>query len=75
MVRSTSYHNNIHLNEKSLQIFKSIIDLANIMNIDVVTEGVEVIEQIQLIREYGETIIQGYYYCRPIFIDEFENKL
>ena len=36
-------------------------------------EGAERKEQVECLSKFGCDLIQGYYYCRPISIREFEN--
>lgn len=59
-------------NPKSLGIVKTIVDLARYLNLRVVTEGVETDEQLNLVREIGCDMIQGYYYSKPLPIEEIE---
>ncbi|MCP4326380.1 MAG: EAL domain-containing protein [Alteromonadales bacterium] len=53
-------------------IIKSIISLANAMNLKVIAEGVETIEQKEFLQEKGCNEIQGYLYSKPIPADEIE---
>ena len=55
-------------------IVKSIIDLASNFKLRVLAEGVETIEQEQLLRQLGCNRVQGFYYSKPIPLDEFEKK-
>ena len=41
------------------------------MNVVALAEGVETIEQDEIVRELGIDRIQGYYYARPMPVDEF----
>lgn len=59
--------------EKSRTILKMIISLAKSLDMEVITEGVETIEQVKFLEEYGCDIYQGYYFARPMTVDEFEN--
>ncbi|MDR0821674.1 MAG: EAL domain-containing protein [Oscillospiraceae bacterium] len=61
----------IHKNESSANIVKSVIDLANSLDIHVVAECVENIEQIDKLNELGCHIYQGYYYSKPLQLDQF----
>ena len=40
----------------------------------VVTEGVETKEQVKFLTKLGVDILQGYYYSKPLHIDDFEKK-
>lgn len=49
-----------------------MIQLAKLLKITTVAEGVETKEQAELLREMGCHMIQGYYYSRPLPADVFE---
>lgn len=49
-----------------------IMQLARWMQVDVVAEGVETREQVELLREIGCDFVQGYYYAKPMPCEEFE---
>lgn len=51
---------------KSALLVKTIISMANNLNIDVLAEGVERIEEANTLSEFGCTQIQGYLYSRPL---------
>lgn len=52
-------------------ITKSIISLANNLNLDVIAEGVETREQLDFLQENGCTVIQGFYFSKPLDINAF----
>ncbi len=52
-------------------ITKSIISLANNLNLDVIAEGVENPEQLKFLQENGCSIIQGFYFSKPLDINAF----
>ena len=56
-------------------IIKSIIDMAHMLNLPVVAEGVEDIEQLEELRGFFCDFIQGYYFYKPMPIDEYEKLL
>jgi EAL domain-containing protein (putative c-di-GMP-specific phosphodiesterase class I) len=66
---------NIHITEKSYEIFKAITRLAEIMAIKVVAEGVEYPEQVAILNEKPNTIAQGYFYSKPITLKAFETYI
>lgn len=53
-------------------ILTSIIDMANRLNMGVITEGVETPEQVQMLKALGCHHFQGYYFSRPVPVDVFE---
>jgi diguanylate cyclase (GGDEF)-like protein/PAS domain S-box-containing protein len=52
-------------------IVKSIVDLARSLRLDVVAEGVETLEQLDILREYGCPNVQGFLFARPLPASEF----
>jgi len=52
--------------EQPLQIVRTIIELARVLGMDVVAEGIETREQYLLLRELGCRLGQGYYFARPM---------
>ncbi|MGH8214889.1 MAG: putative bifunctional diguanylate cyclase/phosphodiesterase [Rhodanobacteraceae bacterium] len=47
-------------------IVKSIIALGRSLDLQVVAEGVETVEQQQMLQEFGCELLQGYLYARPL---------
>jgi len=47
-------------------IAASIMALANSLGLITITEGVETVEQLNLIQQLGSEIIQGYFYSKPV---------
>jgi len=47
-------------------IVKSIIALGRSLGLQVVAEGVETVEQQQMLQEFGCDLLQGYLYARPL---------
>lgn len=60
--------------KKGRIVVKSLINLLNNIDYDVVFEGIETEEQKELVASYGCNIIQGYYYSMPISVEAFETK-
>ncbi|MCD6527136.1 MAG: EAL domain-containing protein [Desulfuromonas sp.] len=58
-------------NDNDAAIVTSIIALGGNMNLEVIAEGVELIEQEHLLREHGCYIGQGYFYAKPMKAEEF----
>jgi EAL domain-containing protein (putative c-di-GMP-specific phosphodiesterase class I) len=54
---------------------KVIIDLAHSLGVSVLAEGVETIEQLDILRSLGCDEAQGYYLGRPMPAADFENML
>ena len=56
-------------------IVRTIIAMAQSLNLDVIAEGVETEEQRQFLEKIGCTQYQGYFFGKPAKIDEFETAL
>lgn len=56
-------------------IIKSIIDMAEQLSIDVITEGVECVDQKDFLHRLGCDRIQGFLYDKPLPKDQFEKRL
>ncbi|UOE93026.1 EAL domain-containing protein [Alkalihalobacillus sp. LMS39] len=61
--------------EKGSEVVTAIIALAKSLQIDLIAEGVEKKEQLQFLQQKDCHVIQGYYYCKPLFAPEFEEWL
>ncbi len=57
------------------RIVESTINLAQVLGLETVVEGVETAEEAKRVTEIGCDFIQGYYYSRPLKRDEFEDYL
>lgn len=55
----------IHLNEESRAIVRAILSLANTVGLNVIAEGIELQEQIDILLSYGCNEGQGYFFSRP----------
>ncbi len=56
-------------------IVKSIIDMAHMLNLPVVAEGVEELEQLEELKEFFCDYIQGYYFYKPMPAEEYEKLI
>ena len=52
--------------EQPLQIVRTIVELARVMGMDVVAEGIETCEQFALLRQLGCRFGQGFLFSRPV---------
>jgi len=55
-------------------ILKKIVEMAEGLGIQVVCEGVETKEQLDIISEIGCRYVQGFYYGKPMPMDVFIEK-
>ncbi len=60
---------------KGEKIIKSVIQLAQALNIEVTAEGVETQEQYEFLKTLGCNTIQGFFFARPMPEDDFEELL
>jgi diguanylate cyclase (GGDEF)-like protein len=55
---------------ESREIIRTVVNLAEILNMDVVAEGAETAEQVAMLESLGCHQIQGYYFGKPCPADE-----
>lgn len=60
--------------ERGEQILRSIISLSHDIGMDVITEGVENVDQLSMLAKMNCDWFQGYYFSKPITIGDFEEK-
>ena len=60
---------------RQVKIMRGIVNLGKELNAQIVCEGVETDNDVELMQEIGAYIAQGYHYSKPIPEDEFERKL
>ena len=63
---------NIFKNEKNMHILKLMMDIKNFLSVPVVAEGVETREQMDVLKDMGCGVIQGYYFSPPVPPEKFE---
>lgn len=56
-------------------LFRYIISMAQEMGLECISEGVETEEQVQLLAENHCNLAQGFYFDRPLPVEEFEKRL
>ncbi len=52
--------------DQPMQIVRTIIELARVLGMDVLAEGIETVEQYRLLRQLGCRFGQGYLFARPM---------
>ena len=57
------------------QLIKIIIDIASYLKVPTIAEGVENKEQVEVLKELGCDLVQGYYFSKPVPEDEFARFL
>lgn len=59
---------------KDISVIRHIISLAKELGFICLAEGAESKDQIDELRSLGCDVIQGYYYSKPVPVEEYENK-
>jgi EAL domain-containing protein (putative c-di-GMP-specific phosphodiesterase class I)/GGDEF domain-containing protein len=60
--------------DRGMLIVSEVIDLAKKLNMKIVAEGIESREQVDFLAEQECDLIQGYFFAKPMPINEFEEK-
>ena len=63
---------NIEASETDRRLVMLILDIAKYLKVQVVAEGVETEGQLQILKQGGCSLVQGYYFSRPVPPEEFE---
>lgn len=71
----SSFIKHVETDEKSVKLVELIIDIAKNLKVPVIAEGVETEYQLQLLKKLGCSFVQGYYFSRPLPIQEFETMI
>ena len=66
---------NIEHNATDFRLVELILDIARYLKVSVVAEGVETEEQLNMLRDAGCDLVQGYYFSRPLTPEEFEKLI
>lgn len=60
--------------DRSKTIMNMVFAMSKQLGIAVITEGVETYEQVQYLTEAGCDMFQGYYFAKPMAIENFEDR-
>ncbi len=63
-----------YIEERGLLIVSEVIDLAKKLNMQIVAEGIENREQVDFLVSQECDLIQGYYFAKPMPVEEYEAK-
>ncbi len=58
--------------EEGMSILRYLIAMAKEVGLTVITEGVETLEQTNLLGEIGSDVAQGYFFSKPVNLREFD---
>ncbi len=64
-----------HKEEKGIGILESVVNMARLMGLPIIVEGVETQKQEKFLIDMGCRYTQGYYYYKPLPIEKFEELL
>ncbi|WP_418640761.1 EAL domain-containing protein [Sulfurimonas sp. ST-27] len=67
-----SFIDKIIQSDKEREIVKIIIEMAKVLNVTTLAEGVESKEQLEWLKKNGCDMIQGYYISKPLSAQDFE---
>lgn len=70
-----SFIDEILTDKKQNFISSALINLAHGINLKVIAEGVETLEQFEMLKKYHCDTIQGYFFSKPVSDEEFEEML
>jgi len=70
-----SFVHNLPKDKNNATIVRTIINLGESLGLNVIAEGVETEDQRDFLLRSGCQAYQGYYFCKPIAIDAFEELL
>ena len=60
---------------RNTRLIEIIMDIAEYLGVPVVAEGVETKEQLDALKKLGCSIVQGYYFSKPVTVEEYEEFL
>jgi len=58
-------------NIKGKKVIKNVINMCRDLKLEVVSEGIETMEQVDFVTSAGCEIAQGFYYSKPLPVDKF----
>lgn len=61
--------------EASQNLVRAIIDIANALDISTIAEGVETETHMKILQDLGCTVMQGFYFARPLPVDELDAQI
>ncbi len=65
----------VNTDKENLEIVKTIVALAHNLSMDVIAEGVETAEELEILQELGCEYIQGYLISKPLESGHVEDFL
>ena len=66
-----SFIRDVNIDEDDAAIVKAILAMSHRLNLEVIAEGVETSEQLQFLEENDCDRVQGYYFSKPLSLEDF----
>lgn len=70
-----SFVKDVLVDSQGEAITTAIISMAKSLNLQILAEGVETKEQLALLKEKGCEVYQGFYFSKPVQLDDFEKLM
>lgn len=70
-----SFITDIEVDKQKINVLKGVISISQLLDMKLIAEGVENIEQLEILKNENCYNIQGYYYSVPLNLDDFKRKL
>jgi diguanylate cyclase (GGDEF)-like protein len=70
-----SFVADLSADSSDLEIVAGIIQLASALKIEVIAEGIELVAQRRLLCELGCDFGQGFLFCKPLSVEQFERNM
>ncbi|MBQ4833121.1 EAL domain-containing protein [Pseudoalteromonas sp. MMG010] len=64
-----------NMDKRGLSVINAVVNIAESLKFTTVAEGVETQEQANTLTEIGVTHLQGYYFAKPLEVEEVHSKL
>ncbi|MGN0140626.1 MAG: EAL domain-containing protein [Roseburia sp.] len=60
---------------RARDIISSVISMTQLLGMGIIAEGVENAEQLDILKEFGCDVIQGYFFYRPMKVSDFDSLM
>ena len=70
-----SFVNDMLTDSNDAAIIQMILTIGKAIQCNIVAEGVEHLEQFEMLKKFGCCFFQGYYFSRPLLLADFENMV
>ena len=70
-----SFVSMITVEDSGIHMVSAIISIAHALGLEVVAEGVEIVEELNVLRDHHCEFIQGYYFSKPLNVNAFDALL